>query len=133
MSSGSMWMLSWRSLGSSSTHLRYSAVDDHFTLRRILRIYIAAAVLLIIGTLGFRAFVEHSWVDAFYRTVVTATLNGLDSPPRTVSGEIWTVVVVLGGVTIFAYVGAAVVEAIAGGVVSGALSERRRGKAMERL
>jgi voltage-gated potassium channel len=108
-------------------------VDGQFTLRRILRIYIAAAVLIVIGTLGFRAFVEHSWINAFYRTVVTATLNGLDSPPRSVGGEIWTVIVVLGGVTIFAYVGAAVVEAIAGGVVSGAIADRRRLRTIERL
>jgi voltage-gated potassium channel len=108
-------------------------VDGQFTLRRILRIYIAAGVLLIVGTLGFRAFVEHSWLDAFYRTVVTATLNGLDSPPRSVSGEIWTVIVVLGGVTIFAYVGAALVEAIAGGVVSGAIADRRRLRAIDRM
>ena len=108
-------------------------MDGQFTLGRIVRIYVAAAVLLIIGTLGFRLLVEHSWLDSFYRTVVTATLNGLDSPPRTFGGKIWTVLVVLGGVTIFAYVGAAVVEAIAGGVVSGALAERRRWKAIERL
>jgi voltage-gated potassium channel len=108
-------------------------VDGQFTLRRILRIYIAAAVLLVVGTLGFRAFVEHSWINAFYRTVVTATLNGLDSPPRSVAGELWTVIVVLGGVTIFAYVGAAVVEAIAGGVVSGAIADRRRLRTIERL
>jgi voltage-gated potassium channel len=108
-------------------------VDGQFTLGRIVRIYVAAAVLLIIGTLGFRLLVEHSWLDSFYRTVVTATLNGLDSPPRNLGGKIWTVLVVLGGVTIFAYVGAAVVEAIAGGVVSGALAERRRWKAIERL
>ena len=108
-------------------------MDGQFTLRRILRIYIAAAVLLLIGTIGFRAFVEHSWINAFYRTVVTATLNGLDSPPRSVGGELWTVLVVLGGVTIFAYVGAAVVEAIAGGVLSGAIADKRRKRAIDRL
>jgi len=108
-------------------------MDEQFTLRRILRIYVAALLLLVVGTVGFRALVEHSWIDAFYRTVVTATLNGLDSPPRSIGGEIWTVVVVLGGVTIFAYVGAAVVEAIAGGVVTGALSDRRRFKTIDRM
>jgi voltage-gated potassium channel len=108
-------------------------VDGQFTLGRIVRIYVAAAVLLIIGTLGFRLLVEHSWLDSFYRTVVTATLNGLDSPPRSTGGKIWTVFVVLGGVTIFAYVGAAVVEAIAGGILTGAIAERRRWKAIDRL
>ena len=83
---------------------------DQFTLRKIVRIYVAALVLLIAGTIGFRLLVEHSWLNSMYRTVVTATLNGLDSPPRSTGGKVWTVIVVLGGVTIFAYVGAAVVE-----------------------
>ena len=102
-------------------------------MRRIVKIYLAGLVLVAVGTIGFRTFVEHSWLDAFYRTIVTASLNGLDSPPRSIGGEIWTVVVVLGGVTIFAYVGAAVVEAIAGGVVTGALSDRRRFRTIDRL
>jgi len=106
-------------------------VESTFTLGRVARIQLAAAVLLAVGTLGFRLIVGESWLDAFYRTVVTATLNGLDSPPTGAGGKLWTVAVVLGGVTIFAYVGASVVEAIAGGVVSGALAERRRWKAIK--
>jgi voltage-gated potassium channel len=108
-------------------------VGDQFTLGRIARIYLAAGTLLAVGTVGFRLILDESWVNSFYRTVVTATLNGLDSPPPGTWGRMWTVLVVLGGVTIFAYVGAAVVEAIAGGVVSGALAERRRRRAIERL
>jgi voltage-gated potassium channel len=108
-------------------------MDDQFTLRKILRIYVAALVLLVAGTIGFRVLVEHSWLNSMYRTVVTATLNGLDSPPRSTGGKLWTVIVVLGGVTIFAYVGAAVVEAIAGGVVSGAISDRRRLRTIDRM
>jgi voltage-gated potassium channel len=108
-------------------------VGDHFTLGRIARIYAAAASLLVVGTVGFRLTLHESWLDSFYRTVVTATLNGLDSPPAGAWGRLWTVLIVLGGVTIFAYVGAAVVEAIAGGVLTGALAERRRRRAIEKL
>jgi voltage-gated potassium channel len=108
-------------------------VEGRFTLGRIVRIYAAAGVLLIAGTIGFKLTVGESWLDSFYRTVITATLNGLDSPPHGTDGKLWTVVVVLGGVTIFAYVGAAVVEAIAGGILTGALAERRRWKTIEQL
>jgi len=108
-------------------------VGDHFTLGRIARIYAAAASLLVVGTVGFRLILHESWLNAFYRTVVTSTLNGLDSPPEGAWGRLWTVLIVLGGVTIFAYVGAAVVEAIAGGVLTGALAERRRRRAIEKL
>jgi len=108
-------------------------VNDGFTLRRIVRIYTAAATLLVVGTIGFRLTVDEGWLDSFYRTVVTATLNGLDSPPHGAAARLWTIVVVLGGVTIFAYVGAAVVEAIAGGILTGALAERRRWRAINQL
>ena len=86
MSSGSMWMLSWRSFrvlrsraydtpveGSSrlaascgSSPPRPSCSSRH---RR------------------FRLILGESWLDSFYRTVVTATLNGLDSPPHGAGGE----------------------------------------------
>jgi voltage-gated potassium channel len=108
-------------------------MEGRFTLRRIARIYVAAVLLLGFGTVGFKLILEESWISSFYRTVVTATLNGLDTPPEGTGGRLWTVVVVLGSVTIFAYVGAAVVEAIAGGILTGAIAERRRWKAIERL
>jgi voltage-gated potassium channel len=108
-------------------------VTDGFTLRRIVRIYLAAALLLAVGTVGFKLILHESWLNAFYRTVVTSTLNGLDSPPHGTGGRLWTIAVVLGGVTIFAYVGAAVVEAIAGGILSGALAERRRWKTINAM
>jgi voltage-gated potassium channel len=108
-------------------------MEGRFTLRRIVRIYVSAVLLLGVGTIGFKLILEESWISSFYRTVVTATLNGLDSPPEGTGGRLWTIVVVLGGVTIFAYVGAAVVEAIAGGILSGAIAERRRWKAIEGL
>ena len=108
-------------------------MEGRFTLGRIGRIFAAAAALLAVGTVGFRLVLDESWLDSFYRTVVTATLNGLDSPPVGAGGRLWTIAVVLGGVTIFAYVGAAVVEAIAGGILTGALAERRRWRTIERL
>src|SRR5260221_5318101 len=104
MFSGSIWMFSCRSRASSSTRPYDTRVADSFTLRRIVRIYAAAALLLAVGTLGFKLILHESWLDSFYRTVVTSTLNGLDSPPQGTCGRLWTIVVVLGGVTIFAYV-----------------------------
>ena len=108
-------------------------METSFTLGRVARIFAAAAGLLLIGTIGFKLILDESWLNSFYRTVVTATLNGLDSPPAGAGGRLWTVLIVLGGVTIFAYVGAAVVEAITGGVLTGALADRRRWKAIDQL
>ena len=53
--------------------------------------------------------------------------------PRSDGARIVSIVLVLGGLTIFAYAGAVIVEAIAGGVFTGVLAERRRGRTIERL
>ena len=69
----------------------------------------------------------------FYRAVVTATLAGLDTVPANDGARIVSIVLVLAGLTIIAYAGAVIVEAIAGGVLTGVLAERRRGRTIERL
>jgi voltage-gated potassium channel len=108
-------------------------VTDGFTPRRMLRMFAAVGAVLGVGTVGFRLILDESWLDSFYRTVVTASLNGLDSPPSGAAGRLWTILVVLAGLTIFAYVGAVVVETIAGGLLSGALAEHRRRRTIDRL
>jgi len=99
----------------------------------MVRMFAAVGGVLAVGTLGFKLILDESWLDSFYRTVVTASLNGLDSPPAGTAGRLWTIVVVLAGVTIFAYVGAVVVETIAGGILTGALAEHRRRRTIEKL
>ena len=49
----------------------------------------AGLVVLIfaIGTIGFHALLHESWHASFYRTVITATLTGLDSQPRGVAAS----------------------------------------------
>src|SRR4051794_41856522 len=72
-------------------------------------------------------------MQAFYRAVVTASLAGLDTVPRNDGARIVSIVLVLAGLTIIAYAGAVIVEAIAGGVFTGVLAERRRERTIERL
>jgi voltage-gated potassium channel len=53
--------------------------------------------------------------------------------PRTDGARIVTILVVLAGLVLIGYVGAAIVEAIAGDAITGALAARRRQRAIERL
>src|SRR6266511_1670883 len=91
------------------------------------------AVVLAIGTIGFRAALDESWLQSFYRAVVSSSLTGLDTVPRTDSARILTIFLVLAGISIFAYIGSLVVEAIARGVIGGLWAERRRRKAIQAL
>ena len=106
-------------------------MEQSFPARRIAYGVIAAVAVLAGGTIGFHSVLDESWVDSFYRAVVTTSLAGLDSVPDNTTGQVLSVALILCGVTIFAFVGAAIVEAIARGVFSGA--ERRRRKMIERL
>jgi voltage-gated potassium channel len=96
---------------------------------------LAAAILVTIvgGTLGFQASLSEGWYQSFYRAIVTATLAGLDTVPKTDGARAVSILLVLAGLTIIAYAGAVIVEAIAGGVFTGVLAERRRERTIERL
>jgi hypothetical protein len=99
--------------------------------RRRVRWAVAAVfVMFAAGTVGFRASLGEGWLDAFYRTVVTATLTGLDRRPTGAAAELITIGLVLGGVAIFAYVAAVAVQTIASGK---AWKEKRRRRMIEEL
>ncbi len=102
-------------------------------LRQLAVVSLGILAVLVVGTLGFHHTLHESWLQSFYRTIITATLAGLDTVPRTTGALVLSIVLVLAGLTLIAYVGAVIVEAIAGGVVTGVLAERRRQRAIERL
>jgi voltage-gated potassium channel len=106
-------------------------VERSFPARRIGYGLLAAVVVLFGGTIGFHQVLDEGWVPAFYRAVITSSLAGIDSVPDNTAGRLLSVVLIFCGLTIFAFVGAVVVEAIASGVFSGA--ERRRRRAIEHL
>jgi len=108
-------------------------VNHAFSFRRFAYALCAMAVVLAIGTAGFRASLDESWLQSFYRAVVSSSLTGLDTVPKNDSARILTIFLVLAGISIFAYIGSLVVEAIARGVIGGLWAERRRRKAIQAL
>jgi voltage-gated potassium channel len=108
-------------------------VRDSFTPRRVAYALAGLMVVLVAGTIGFHRTLHESWLQSLYRTVVTTSLAGLDTVPSTNGARLISIVLVLAGLTIFAYVATILVEGIAGGVFTGALAERRRRRKIERL
>jgi voltage-gated potassium channel len=102
-------------------------------LRRILFAGGAIVVVFAGGTLGFHELLGETWHGALYRTVVTATLTGLDSTPRGEGAEFLTIALVLAGVAIFGYVAAQAVEAIAREVTREARKTKRTRRMIDRL
>jgi voltage-gated potassium channel len=108
-------------------------VDHAFSFRRFAYAVSAMLVVLGLGTVGFRWSIDESWMQSFYRSVVSSTLTGLDTTPKNNSARLITIFLVLAGISIFAYIGSLVVEAIARGVIGGMWAERRRRMAIEAL
>jgi voltage-gated potassium channel len=108
-------------------------VTANLRVHQLARLGVAIALALAGGTIGFHAVGERGWLRAFYRALATASLAGIETNPRSEGALALSIVLVLAGLTILAYAGAVIVEAIAGGVVSGVLSERRRNRTIDRL
>jgi voltage-gated potassium channel len=102
-------------------------------VQQVLRVGAAIVATLVGGTIAFHATLSEGWFQSFYRAVVTTTLAGLDTIPRSDGARVVSIVLVLCGLTIIAYAGAVIVESIAGGVITGALADRRRERRIERL
>ncbi len=108
-------------------------MDPVRRLRQIEWVLFGVAATLGLGTVGFRLILHETWLQSFYRAVITATLTGLDTVPSSNGARLLSIAMVLAGLTIIAYSGAVIVEAIAGGVLTGVLAERRRQRTIERL
>jgi voltage-gated potassium channel len=100
-------------------------------LRQAELLLLGAAATLAAGTVGFRLIQHESWLQSFYRAVVTATLTGLDTVPSSNGARLLSIAMVFAGLTIIAYTGAVIVESIAGGVLTGVIAERRRERTIE--
>jgi voltage-gated potassium channel len=108
-------------------------VEHAFSFRRFGYALAAMAIVLAIGTVGFRIALDEPWLQSFYRAVVSSSLTGLDTVPKNDSARILTIFLVLAGISIFAYIGSLVVEAIARGVIGGMWAERRRRRTIQAL
>jgi len=108
-------------------------VVESFSARRVA--YAVAALLAVLsgGAVAFHESLDESWMQSVYRTVVTVSLAGLDTVPRNDFARGVSIVLVLAGLTIFAYIATILVEGIARGVFTGAIAERRRRRTIERV
>ena len=102
-------------------------------IRRFAWAVAAFALVLFVGTVGFVLLLDDSWVDSFYRAVVSTTLTGLASAPETDAAKIFTVVLLFSGVAVFFYIAGVIVDVMTRGVLSGVLEERRRKRTIDEL
>jgi voltage-gated potassium channel len=108
-------------------------MEQNFTLRHFRLALFAFLVAYVGGAIAFWATLDDSPLDALYRSTVTISLTGLDNRPDTAEGEVATILLILAGMAIYAYIAGALVEIVARGVLTGAWSDRRRQRVIDQL
>jgi voltage-gated potassium channel len=108
-------------------------VEGFFTLRHFELAVGAFLAALLAGWLAFWVILDEGPLDALYRSTVTISLTGIDTRPRTTGGEIATIVLILAGMAIYAYLAGVLLDLIARGAVTSAWANRRRRSTIERL
>jgi len=108
-------------------------MDTPFTIRHLGYAVGAFVVALGCGAIAFALTLDAGPLDAIYRSTVTISLTGLDNRPPTRGAEITTIVLILGGMAIYAFIAGALVELVARGVLTGGWSDRRRQKMIDHL
>ena len=66
---------------------------------RLLVFFSVPALLIGVGTVGYRVIEGWSWFDSFYVAVITLTSIGYgERAPVTIAGRVFTLVLALGGI-----------------------------------
>ena len=83
--------------------MRRSGSEWHDLLHQIDRPVLFLSVLLLGGTLGYRAIEGWTYLDSLYMTVITLTTVGFgETHPLSEGGRIFTIILLIGGVIFYA-------------------------------
>ncbi len=93
----------------------------------------AFVVLLVVGTIGYSLLLDENLFEALFRTVNTIYTAGLVDAPDDTAAKVFTLALVVGGVAVFLYVFALLIELAVSGSLGSALVRRRTARRVEQL
>jgi voltage-gated potassium channel len=101
---------------------------------RIVRALVLLGILTIVGTGGYMLIERWTFADALFMSVVILSTVGLEAPhPLSPGGRAFTIVLIVTGVGLAAYVVSALGEYVTGGVFTGVFRRRRLARAVRHL
>jgi voltage-gated potassium channel len=104
------------------------------TLRQILVTLTLAGVLVSLGAFGYHRLEGWSWGDSFYMVFITLSTVGFSEVhPLSHVGRVWTIFLVVGGVTAIGYIAARAIEFLTEGSLRGYRRLRRMQKRIENM
>jgi voltage-gated potassium channel len=108
--------------------------DDHEFRRRLLRVALLLATVIVLGTAGYMLLEGWRLLDALYMTVITlSTVGFTEVHPLSDPGHLFTLALIVTGVSTAAYAVGAIGEYVIGGRLSGALRRQRMQHEIDRL
>jgi voltage-gated potassium channel len=93
----------------------------------------AFVFLLVAGTIGYSLLLDESPFEALFRTVNTIYTAGLVDAPDDTAAKVFTLALVVGGVAVFLYVFALLIELAVSGSLGNALVRRRTARRVGKL
>ena len=93
----------------------------------------AFLILLVVGTIGYSLLLDENVFEALFRTVNTIYTAGLVDAPDDTAAKVFTLALVVGGVAVFLYVFALLIELAVSGSLGSALVRRRTARRVEQL
>jgi voltage-gated potassium channel len=97
-------------------------------------IFLVMSSLLTVGTMGYRVLEGWSWHDALFMTVITLSTVGYgEVRPLSISGELFTVALILLGVGGVAYTFSSLADYLIAGELNGMLRKQRMARMIHKL
>ncbi len=101
---------------------------------RMWTIFLVMSSLLTVGTMGYRVLEGWSWHDALFMTVITLSTVGYgEVRPLSISGELFTVALILLGVGGVAYTFSSLADYLIAGELNGMLRKQRMARMIHKL
>jgi len=120
-------------VGRSALPSAVTAPDQAFR-RRIARVVVVLLAALVTGTVGYMQLEGWRLLDALYMTVITlSTVGFTEVHPLTDAGHVFTIALIVTGVSAAAYAVGAIGEYVIGGRLSDALRRQRMQRDIDRL
>jgi voltage-gated potassium channel len=102
--------------------------------QRLTRVALLLAATVAVGTIGYMLLEQWSFLDALYMTVITiSTVGFTEVHPLSGIGHLFTIGLILGGVSAAAYAVGTIGEHVIGGQLSGTLRRRRMQQEIDQL
>lgn len=104
------------------------------SLRRFFYPLAAILATVFLGMVGYRALEGWSWFDGLYMTVITlATIGYGETHPLTAAGRVFTIILIVVGVTIFGFLISILTQAVVETEIASVLGRRKLFKDISQL